>query len=464
MKKSFLFYFILVNFPVFCQIRLSDVSVELKKKTDFHQLITTVNPKTNEIYTFASDNEKLFGAKFSSSVFFRDSLSTKRPFNYRYLLGGSFLENNNPVAYFSTEDLTRVISVEFDFAKRTNLIRDLNLNLKGEIIYTQFADKGSYYFITKGRNENELQLIKLNGNTLIKKYLNFKAFNFENNPSNKSAITNLIEEFGLTLIEKKGFSSLLDGSQKIKFYLESDKIILILNLDSTKTSTYEINLNSFSISEKIFKSSKLVNVQQSNSLLFENNLVILSSTANSCEIQFINYTDKLIIKTYTIDNLKPNPFSSSFYSIVENSSPNNIKTPKKFISAISNSELGISIYNFNGVYIASFGGIQYRGNSNDFLNQLGSINGSFYGLDFGNLSSNYALQNNLIDVDFDSSFKEIKPVNQPLFIDKIGQFISENKNVKMDYYFFFNNFYILSYYDSKTKQIVLRKFTDGFDH
>jgi len=459
MKKSFLLYFLLLSFPFFCQIKLSEVPLELKKNMDFHQMVTTLNPKTNEIYIFAADREKLFGAKFNSSVFFRDSLTVKRPFNFRYLVGTSFLDNNNPVAYFATEDLSRVIAVEYDFTSRTTPIKDLGLNLKEESILTEFSEKGNFYFITKGKNENTLQLIKLEGNNLQKKQLDFKSFSFEMNSVTKPSIGNIIDEFGLTKIEKKGFNSFLDGSQKVKYYVDNNKLIITFNHAATKTSVFEIDLDTFSIGETVIKNSSLDNVKQSNSLFFENSLVTISSNRNAIEVQFIKYEDKSIVKSYIIDSAKSSPFSTPFYGITGNGSPRNIKTVKKFVSTILDSDLGISIYNFEGKYIASFGGLQYRGSNNDLFFELGAI-GNLYG---GN-SGNYTIQNNLVDVVLDSNFKQIEQINQPLFIDKIAQFTFENKNIKYEYYFPFKNFYILSYYDSSTKQIVLTKFIDGFDY
>ena len=80
MKKSFLLYFLFLCVPIFCQIKLTNVPLELRKNVDFHQMITTLNHNTNEIYTFAVDKEKLFGAKFNSSVFFYRQPNRKKTF------------------------------------------------------------------------------------------------------------------------------------------------------------------------------------------------------------------------------------------------------------------------------------------------------------------------------------------------------------------------------------------------
>ena len=47
----------------------------------------------------------------------------------------------------------------------------------------------------------------------------------------------------------------------------------------------------------------------------------------------------------------------------------------------------------------------------------------------------------------------------PLAVDFISQFINEN-DVTLQSVFPFENYYILSYYDSKKKEYVMRKFED----
>lgn len=459
MKKSLLLYFLLFGIASFCQVKLSDVPLDLKKNPDFHQIASNINPKTNEIYIFAADKEKIFGARFNNSIFFRDSLTVKKPYNFRSLIGISYLENNNPVVYFATEGLSRVVSVEYNFATKTTPIKDLGLNLKEESIYTEFSENGNFYFITKSKNENSLQLIKLEGNNVLKKQLDFESFSVEINSVKKPTLTNVLDEFGLTKIENKGFNSIFDTSQKVKYYIKNNKLFITFDHALALTSVYEIDLNTFSIEKTVFKNSNLPIVKRSNSLLFENNLITMSANSSAMEIQFIKYQDKSSIKNYTIDIVHPSPFTTPFYKIIGNGSPTTIKTAKKFIQNILYSDLGLSIYNFKGKYLASFGGLQYRSNSNDVFSELVAMQNFSHGN-----SGDYTVQQSMVDVVFDSTFKQIEPIKQPLFIDKIAQFKSDNQNIKYSFYFPFKNFYILSYYDPVAKQIVLRKFIDGFDY
>ena len=79
-------------------------------------------------------------------------------------------------------------------------------------------------------------------------------------------------------------------------------------------------------------------------------------------------------------------------------------------------------------------------------------------------SGNDIQQNIYFDVTLNSTFEQETPANEPLYIDKIARFTAENRNVSYQHYFPYKDFYILTYYDKTSKQIVLRKFTDGFDY
>ena len=161
MRQPILLYFLFLSFPFFSQVRLTDVNFEFKKNNDFHQLVTNVNPNTSEIFTFGADKEKLFGVKFNSFVFFSDSLTTKKPFNFRYLVGCGFATNDNPIAYWATEDLHKFIGIEFDYPAQTTKTVEYSLSFKDHTIFTDFTENGILYFLSEKKNSKVLQLTSL---------------------------------------------------------------------------------------------------------------------------------------------------------------------------------------------------------------------------------------------------------------------------------------------------------------
>ena len=81
----------------------------------------------------------------------------------------------------------------------------------------------------------------------------------------------------------------------------------------------------------------------------------------------------------------------------------------------------------------------------------------------GDLLGSYVNQNIFFDVQLDPNFNSVDTSFEPLYIDKIAQFTAQN-NVNYETIFPYKDFFIMSYYDSKKEEIVLTKFTNGYDY
>lgn len=451
-----------------CQVRLTDVNFEFKKNNEYHQLISTVNPITSEIFTFASDKQSVFGAKFNSFIFFSDSLTIKKTNDFNYLIGCGFVNNNNPVSYWTTKNYERFLGIEFDFNNRITKTIEYNLNLKEEQVFAEFSDKGVLYFLVGNKESKSLELITLNGNSIKRNILDFSKCNFEDERQNETTFLKLIEKFGLSKMETKGFNSFEAGTSKLKYYLHNDMLIFTLDHVTTKTQLLELNLSTLECNESVFlQNISEKNIKQSNSLLINNHLFQLKSSKDIFEIQIQDYINKNLIKTYTIDKINPSPFkNSTFYSQTSNNVPRKLKDTKKFINRIFDTSIGGLIYNYNGNYIANFGGSKNIRSNGDLLLGIGlamtSVAAGYNNFDYDTFGGDYIVQNTTFEVVLNSNFEETK-INDPLFIDKINQFTTQTKNIKYEHYFPFEDYYILCYYDKKNKEIVLAKFKDGFE-
>lgn len=461
MRQPILLYFLFLSFPFFSQVRLTDVAFEFKKNNEYHQLITNVNPNTSEIFTFGADKEKLFGTKFNSFVFFSDSLTVKKPFNFRYLMGCGFAENNNPIAYWATEDLQKFIGIEFDFPAHTTKTIEYPINLKDYNIFTDFNDKGILHFVGEKEDSKMLQLFILNGHNVTRKELDFSKFTLLDENAKSISLLKAINQYGLTKIETKGFNSFVTGSSPIKYYLRNNKLVITLDINTLKTHVFEIDLSSFEIKENVFNQDIVSkNIKKTNSLLFENYLLQLISNKKLFEIKILNYLDNSLIKSYSITESNPFPFSNTMlYSQINNNTPQDLKTTKRFLNKLSSSSLGASFYNFKGKYITTFGGNKMLSRNSDVFIDLIAIASDYDIVPSGN----YIEQNLFFDVILNSKFDQEIPTKEPLYIDKIAQFTAQNKNVNYEHYFPYKDYYILTYFDKSENKIVLTKFTDGFD-
>lgn len=462
MKKICSLIFLLISLSFFSQIRLTDVPFSFKKSNDYHQLISKANSETNEVFSFAADKEKFFGVKFNSALFFSDSITSNKPNDFRYLMGCGFTDTNNPIAYWATNDLERFIGIEFDFNLHSTKTIQYNLNLKDQTIFADFYNNDIFYFLIEKKETKSLELVSIEGHNVIRKDLNFLKFKIENQNQKTTTLLELLEQFGITKMDTKGFNSYVNGTNAIKYYLRNDTLVISLDNTTKKTQIFEINLQSLDIKETIFNQNSLQNIKQTNSLLFENYLFQLAKSKDGFEIKILNYLDQKLVKTYTISESNPLPFTNTiFYIQTPNKTPQDLKNAKRFLKKLSNASLGASLYNFNGNYVATFGGYKTINRNSDVFVDLIGIAAGYNNL---GLYGNDIQQNVYFDVTLTSDFEQTAPVKQPLYIDKIAQFTSENKNVKYEYCFPYKDYYILSFYDKNEDKIVLSKFTDGFDY
>lgn len=219
MSRYFLLLNLLVSLSLFSQIRLNDAKIELKKSSDFHQMVTSANLQTNEIISFISDKNKITALKFNNSIFLSDSLSINKPDDYRFLIGSHFVENNNPISYWANNDLSEFYGITFDFQNKNTTQFKFDLNLKEDKIFSEFSENGKFYFISQKKDSDELFISILNGMELEKKRFDLSKIRFidEEDPI---LFNDLLNKYGLTKIEEKGYNSLFTTSKKIKFYLK----------------------------------------------------------------------------------------------------------------------------------------------------------------------------------------------------------------------------------------------------
>ena len=91
MKNLFVVALLVISSVSFGQIKLNSHPLELKKSKAFHQILTTYNTKTNDVFVFATDKEITTILKYNTALFFEDSLTATRPAeNFKNLSGYSF--------------------------------------------------------------------------------------------------------------------------------------------------------------------------------------------------------------------------------------------------------------------------------------------------------------------------------------------------------------------------------------
>ena len=71
-------------------------------------------------------------------------------------------------------------------------------------------------------------------------------------------------------------------------------------------------------------------------------------------------------------------------------------------------------------------------------------------------------QNLYFECRLDASFKPKNLEFSPLATDYVGHFLAENNAISVFQIIKYHDFYLMSYYDAKEKQLQLLKFEDGY--
>lgn len=465
MKTFFTFLFCLISFNFFGQIKLNSFPVDLKRSVENHQMINFVNQNTNEIYTFVVDKETVVGIKFNSAVFVSDSLTTSKPSDYQNLIGYSFSSNHNPVLHWITETNNKILSVEYDFSRINKDYITTETIFTNEAILTSFSNKGNFFIITDN-NKNELKLYEIGAKNNIR-ILQTSDLVFSNTNNKSIKISQIFSENPLMRMETDFYNPLMTTAEKIKLYIDDSKAIFTFDLSISKTEILEIDLDSKTVSKKEFQQPTLENgANQSNSYYFKQKLFQVTSNKKQLLLSITDFKSNKVFKQFSLSETE-NPFLYSTFLIqTDHYKAETISTLKRFLRKIENSNLGFSIFQTNNTYIASFGSNKSTASSGGIALGIGVGIGSILAggefVDVGNFSQDRT-QSVFLDFDCNTNF-EIMPTNNTILATSIiSGFLADKNNVYLYQTFKYRDYYVLSYYDKKQKEVILYKFENGFN-
>lgn len=124
--------------------------------------------------------------------------------------------------------------------------------------------------------------------------------------------------------------------------------------------------------------------------------------------------------------------------------------------------MGISIYNTPNYNLFTIGGVREVASGGNIALGFGLTLGGIMGgvlIDPSAVMESGNIQTIYFESYFDKNFKHLNKPFRPLYIDALGEFLIENRPSVQNIYPF-KNYVILNYYDSKSKEFVMRKFKD----
>jgi len=464
MKKILFALFVFTSFTAsFGQTILNSHPMKLRNSRNNHQVLNAVNAQ-NQVFVFATDKEKLTGLKYNQALFFSDSLSINRPDKeYNLMAGYSFEDNGNPCIYWASEDFRKLQLLRFDFESKIVKTAVFQFEFKEESILSTFSENNSFYILTLPKKEDKLKLYILRKNELAEKIIDFSAYKFTDEKGVPRTFNQLILEKGLEMIDTKALNPLFQTVGKSKIYVDRNKIVLTFD-SNTQTQLFEIDLNSYSVSQKnILQQVLAKQMGNSNSYFHQNKLYQIKTNEEELALSAIDLKSGEILKKYYADIKDTISFRNSpLFSQTGSQTGKAMKNTKKFLQRLNLSDIGISVYKTPKEIMLTVGGIRNVNSTGNVL--LGitagvAIVATGSGGDMSGLFESGSLQSTYFEALFDDKFEHQNVSQQGLAVDFISQFMAEN-DVTLQSVFPFKDYYVLGYYDSKKKEYVMRKFED----
>ncbi|KAF2332088.1 hypothetical protein [Flavobacterium nitrogenifigens] len=464
MKRIFLFLFLISSTVLLSQTVLTSYSIDLKNKLGQSEVMVGENTATHDIFVFAASADSLSILKYNSALFLRDKFVTNRQYTEnRSLMGYSFSEDGNPTLYWFSKEEKSLILIKYYLENKTSRALKFQAPLDDNYLLTNYQKDNNFYLLMQSKTKQALTAFVFKNGMAEERFLDFSSFKFIDRKTQPKTFNQILNENPIEKMDSGEYNPLYKVSAKSKLYTLPNRLILTLDQSFRKTQLFDINLENQEIKEKTFmKPVGEKNPKSSNSYYHENKLYQINVNADELLFDIKDYESGESIKSFTATKKDTIRFANSpLLMQVEDREPKLLKNTAKFLKVMSSLDAGISVYKNQKNLFITLGG------SGSDLKSI-SMNGFNFNDPFGDFPSNsyYNIETNY-SVFFESIWTKklelTQETHEPFAADKVYYFLDSHKEAALSNTLKLNNYTILSYYDVVGKQIVLRKFIDGFN-
>ncbi|MCL9804017.1 hypothetical protein NAT51_00675 [Flavobacterium amniphilum] len=266
--------------------------------------------------------------------------------------------------------------------------------LEKEIIFNCVTVKNSFYILSILKNTNTLNVYKLQEGQLEKKSIDCSHLKFINHESKPVNFWKLYSEYdgrvysdGIKSVNTSIHNSIVLSTQKKKSYINGDSIILAFDNNYNFNQNLIINLNDYSITQKVLQQENIIPKSdmtdlQSNSFMV-NNKVFLIKTGDQQVFVTIKDLDNNVLKkiSYTATDLGQYVNSEVVQEAGSIKSRRALEKPIQFVRKVGNLNPAITGVYENGKYTMTIGGVSYPQQSNGALigGMVGGLAGALVG-------------------------------------------------------------------------------------
>ncbi|WP_432412427.1 hypothetical protein [Rasiella sp. SM2506] len=439
------------------------------------------NKKTGDLALLLVESKGVLAHLFDSTFQEKTSFETE-PLRNKYSEIIGYRVSGNTYTVVSTNKSKKKYAVQvFDFNAKKATIDELKFDFDKEKFLETVHYNNQLYLITANK-ENTFILRKLNSDN---QFSEIKRFAIEAEERDQKLLKSgffTVGLFGGTIanvakVDNRVPNAIEQTAQPNKLYQKDNLIYLTLeNDDALKTTLHIINLETLSLSTKVYDypKGKKDDLKAHNSFILDNHIIQLGSSRDEMVMQIKDFKGSLI-KEHYIDREKPiaiknSPIIQEGQTALPFVNRREMEETSKFLRKVTSGKLGVTAYKNNNEYFFTIGGykiVQSGGGmmmmpGGGFSNAGGTVSptGTFaptYNPTYYSFNSYTSSKSTFFNTHFDTDFNYVDKEEEANIFERIKEFKKEVKYDTAEDVFFHQGSLYFGYFDGKAKQYHLYK-------
>lgn len=453
-----LLLFLLASFSATAQKQLASTKTSLHKNEYRHQAFMAADADNSKIAVYLADKEKLKVLRYNDTVFFTDSLVTKRPAREFLGMEGYSFNGEKATVYWGDQWLNKIEAVDFDFETKNVTKKQFKFTYGvNEDRLVSFSENNSFYLLTllpKGK----LRFSIFNGTQYVDKVADFSSFHIVGADNKKTSLNYLIKEFGFHKTDARQYNALMDAGNTIKLYVLPDRMVLTLDNNPEFTQVFTINPDTFAVTEKRIPQAGNEKGADANSYYFEGRLYRILLTDDLIRLSVASVATGAELGSHSAKKTEAITFknTSLYTERGVGAKASELENTEKFLKKARGEGAAIAVYGTPDEILVSAGATRIIKPFEQGLITTMIMGEDADPEDYEDIRTTY------FESVFDGDFNHIEGALSPLAIDFINEFTVKMKGwTSMRTIMPFKDFYILGYYNKLAKSYVLEKYMDG---
>ncbi len=366
-------------------------NVFLKPNSKKNESFALPDQKNGDLMLIMSGKNSVKGVLLDNSFNEKNNIDAEPlPSKYKNFIGYNVKDDIYSIL-FTNDKKSKYGALRFNNKKGTFLERKLDFKLKKELYVESIVYNNNTYLLTITKRTSDLNIYKFDSNFVPEKHtVSLKEVEFAKIPGSSiistafSLMTRNADSYGNTVqnlskIESHNPNIIEKTAKKVKLYQRNNIIIFSFDDNPEKTDLFYIDLDTFTISrhkayDKVSKERK--KYKKHNSYLFDDKLFQIASSNEIMSFRILDLKTDRTLKEFIVKKMDSITFKNSAIiqekkgkksfgiEIGKTKDSLGIKIDKireyektsKFLKNISVANLGIAVYNVDGLYNVVLGG------------------------------------------------------------------------------------------------------------